>query len=1164
MRKLWICIVLISAVSYAREMIVSELAPGARELTEPYFSGNSSAIPMSITQPVYKQTPQRDLFTRVYAPAAPVPGKKYPCAIFFFGGGWLNGSLLQFGSHCEYLVSKGFIAMTPQYRVEEVDGTTPREAAEDAISCVRWVREHAEELNIDPDRIVVGGGSAGGHLAAATATLTEIYATNDNLSVSCRPNLLALFNPVVDASSNALLSVYYDKIADYWQEFSPTHNIQSNMPPTVIFHGVEDSAVPVWTVQDFAPKVEATGAVCDLYLYPGKDHGFFNEGDGENPYFFDTMYRMGQFLEEQGYIPTNGFSGGVIYDEAFYIDGSVRTENLTLNGSRVGSSTNGTGVGDGQYTWTVSQTSGFSTKFVLPGTAAVGDGGMYYSALSGADSYATVNFHDFSEYDSFTLTAVANALDCSPLRMGFGVNTNGSFASETGDALYIQTQGGSVLNSLVDVSLIVCHNGTSTVLETFAGADRLTSNNDTMTFVFDRRNNSVTGSFKDGYTGIVSTFSAHPLSFVPSLSCVKYEIRNEGGYGNSNFPRWESTCLEAVARQTPEEIPDTAAPRYCGFYRGTAMDPGLYTFTDLADPVGTATRIGTLSFPTGEWENPAFSGTNYYMFGRGTGYGGAGLHQYDGDAALPLLSGTYTFSDWHGLGFCNQVFYGLYHGAGQSGQGLYLFADPSDPFGTGIRLFPTQTFPSNIWTDVAFDGQRYLFVRNNSDGGISGIYRYDPDTDQMALLSGTEAYETDWDGLGVFDSDIAPMRNKKLYVLLFGGQSNGEGWGYQRYLSETNHPLAIPRDDVDLFYEIAGSGTLPEDTLLPLQSGTGKIDVKLGGHYPELTTSPVNRFGPELSFASTVRDLITIPDSKVALIKFAFSGSSLYDPADWLPDGTASRSADGALYQVFQKAVWKGISALRNKYPFYQIDIFGMGWVQGESDALETQGANYQTNLTKFIQDVRLTFNTNLTFVLSKLSPNQISGTTDTNKLVQWPLVTEAQDAVAAAVPKVGATSTTGSMYETSLGFDEGQYHYTSAALLQIGEDLAVELMAVSGLDSDQDGLPDAWERKYAAPAAFSPEADYDHDGFSDLDEYRLGTDPANPFDYFSFSMNSAWIGRWSAKSGIEYRFMYSTNLITWKEIGLPVLLRGAEHETSVDLSACATNRQGFFRLLVQ
>ncbi|MFA7370077.1 MAG: hypothetical protein WC334_10565, partial [Kiritimatiellales bacterium] len=296
----------------------------------------------------------------------------------------------------------------------------------------------------------------------------------------------------------------------------------------------------------------------------------------------------------------------------------------------------------------------------------------------------------------------------------------------------------------------------------------------------------------------------------------------------------------------------SAAPVYCGFYHGSQTNAGLYTFTNLQHPFATIKkRIGSWPFPPANWQGLGFDGLNYYTFGRTAAYGGAGLHKYDGVAALPLISGTCTFADWHGIDFCNGVYYGLYHGTAAA-QGLYLFADPADPFGTGIRLFAPQSFPSNIWRDVAFDGQRYLFVRKDAGGEPDGIYQYNPANNKFTLVSGTETY-ADWEGFGVFDNAYTPQPGKKVYVLLFGGQSNAEGWGYHSYLTNNIHPLRNPRTDVDLFYQIAGNGYLPENTLLPLQSGTGKTATKPAGYYPALLTPPVNRFGPELNFAATVR-----------------------------------------------------------------------------------------------------------------------------------------------------------------------------------------------------------------------------------------------------------------------------------------------------------------------
>lgn len=299
-------------------------------------------------------------------------------------------------------------------------------------------------------------------------------------------------------------------------------------------------------------------------------------------------------------------------------------------------------------------------------------------------------------------------------------------------------------------------------------------------------------------------------------------------------------------------------------------------------------------------------------------------------------------------------------------------------------------------------------------------------------------------------ASVAPAAKKKVYVLLFGGQSNALGWGYQQYLEDTGDPLRLPQTDVEMFYEFPGNGYLPEDTLLPLQSGNSNPNVKpLPNHYPALTNAPISRFGPELSFARTVRDHIAAPDAKVAVIKFAMGGSTLWKTNDWLADGTTNSAADGKLYRIFQTCAWRGIAAVEKKYPDHLVEVLGMGWVQGESDALDGKGSEYQKHLTDFIADVRATFGTNLTFVLSKISPNQVEGTADTKRIQQWELVRATQAAVAATVPKVVATETTGPAYAVSRGFSEGQFHYTTPALLRIGRDLGNALVAASGLEND-------------------------------------------------------------------------------------------------------------------
>ena len=615
-------------------------------------------------------------------------------------------------------------------------------------------------------------------------------------------------------------------------------------------------------------------------------------------------------------------------------------------------------------------------------------------------------------------------------------------------------------------------------------------------------------------------------------------------------------------------IVDAAEPVYAGFHKNTSggLERGLYKFTNLTNAAGSAVLISASPFPEANWQKLGYDGSKYYTFIRNDSVQkGCGLYEFNGDKPFLLISINsddgvmYPFSNWHGITCCNLMFYGLYGGTNMSGPGLYRFTDPAYPENTAERLFPSQSFPSSIWTDVAFDGHRFLLVRTGADGGTPGIYLYDPNADSFSLLSETETY-ADWNGFDVYlepepELPPVPLRNKKMYVILFGGQSNAYGWGYHQYLYDTNDPLAVPQNDVLMF----SARGLPHlvNVLTNLQCGAGISNVKSGTpqQYPGLSeTEAIDHFGPELSFGRTVRDLIRIPNSKVAVIKYAQSGSNIYE--DWKPDGTADSTGDGFHYRNFQTTVKNGIAALQSQYPDYAIEIIGMGWVQGESDAVDGYSGQYQENLTKFIQDIRATFGMNIVFALSKLSMNQRPGHAG------WPVVRAAQDAVAAALPQVIATETDGASYPTAEGFAEGNLHYMSEALLQIGRDLGNAVFSVSGLDSDGDGLPDEWELNHFGDLSSSDGTiDSDGDGLSDMEEFITGTDPVNPADSLRLSLTSGMKGFWQAKADLRYQLFVSSNLFDWAESGSPVLARD---ESIIEFNLAgyiSSNRHAYFRV---
>lgn len=93
------------------------------------------------------------------------------------------------------------ICMLADYRVQTVDGSTPFESLEDAKSAVRFIRANADKFHVDPDKIVCSGGSAGRHLAAATAAIKKYNDKNDDLRFSCKPNALVLLIQIIDSGT---------------------------------------------------------------------------------------------------------------------------------------------------------------------------------------------------------------------------------------------------------------------------------------------------------------------------------------------------------------------------------------------------------------------------------------------------------------------------------------------------------------------------------------------------------------------------------------------------------------------------------------------------------------------------------------------------------------------------------------------------------------------------------------------------------------------------------------------------------------------------------------------------------------------------------------------------------------------------------------------------
>lgn len=221
----------------------------------------------------------------------------YPAIIFFFGGGWNGGTTAQFEPHAQYFTKRGLVCFLADYRVKSRQQTTPFESLKDAKSAIRYIRSHAEEFQINPAAIIASGGSAGGHLAAATALIKNYNEEGEDLSVSCIPDALVLFNPVID---NGPGGYGFERIGTHYKDFSPLHNINAGAPPTIIFLGTKDNLIPVETVEYYRKVMEKVGSRCELRLYEGEGHGFFNYNKFDN--YKKTIIESDLFLKSLGYL----------------------------------------------------------------------------------------------------------------------------------------------------------------------------------------------------------------------------------------------------------------------------------------------------------------------------------------------------------------------------------------------------------------------------------------------------------------------------------------------------------------------------------------------------------------------------------------------------------------------------------------------------------------------------------------------------------------------------------------------------------------------------------------------------------------------------------------------------------------------------------------------
>lgn len=206
--------------------------------------------------------------------------KPLPCVMIFAGGGYGMRADHEAGPYAESFNSHGLQAVTVDYRV--APNRFPAGLA-DAQRAVKLVRHHAAEWGIDPNRIVVCGSSAGGHLAASAILYPDLSLTGHTPDAvddeNAMPNGAILCYPVISvgeefghvgSGTNLLGRKKYE--TDH-EAYDLQRKVTDKTPPVFLWHTSDDGCVNVRNSLTFCESLRDHGVPFELHVYPHGSHG---------------------------------------------------------------------------------------------------------------------------------------------------------------------------------------------------------------------------------------------------------------------------------------------------------------------------------------------------------------------------------------------------------------------------------------------------------------------------------------------------------------------------------------------------------------------------------------------------------------------------------------------------------------------------------------------------------------------------------------------------------------------------------------------------------------------------------------------------------------------------------------------------------------------------
>jgi acetyl esterase len=239
------------------------------------------------------------LSMHLYAPQDTMTTR--PGVLFVHGGGWGGGCATWHLRQACALAEQGYVAATIDYRL--APGARWPAPLEDVKRAVRWLKARGPSLGLDPDRLVIAGGSAGGHLAALVALTPGRFEPDARPQVSSAVAGAVLWYPVLDLPSFAgvkadVAGISVATVIENFlgasteallQEASPSTYVGPASPPILTLTGERDELTPAAHIEPFHRALSAAGVRNRLIVVPGKGHQFdLYPGDWEDS-FAETL-----------------------------------------------------------------------------------------------------------------------------------------------------------------------------------------------------------------------------------------------------------------------------------------------------------------------------------------------------------------------------------------------------------------------------------------------------------------------------------------------------------------------------------------------------------------------------------------------------------------------------------------------------------------------------------------------------------------------------------------------------------------------------------------------------------------------------------------------------------------------------------------------------------